>query len=399
MPFWALWRRNWAVWMMPLTGLIVATVNSSQLKYFDSYPYWMAAQKTYALTFLGMLTCLAGAAEGAWQRRSHLLRRPSTRSSLARFGIPVAMTWLPTAALLLVSVAAVGGGAAWQMWTTSLVSLFAWTCLGFALGTILRSALALPLSVVAAFGWFAFTPAIEPPWPRHLSATWAGCCTTGNLPSTLVMVGIVIVAFGLTLTAAGLVRRSSTDRTTGPGWVVGTMLPTVASLVIAGFVTHEIAYTPTQPRIDRVVCWRGDPEICLWPERQVYGDADVASIRTITGIWAAMGVHLPRRLSEDVPSYRDGTSPLVYNHTDTPAERVHGLAQGLATGCETGNDEMTTGGIDYFGVKDWLVYNAGLPGIDAMISDHDALKPLLAKPRVQQVELINKALSAMRRCR
>lgn len=163
MPLWALWRRNWAVWMMPITGLVVATWNNTQLPFFDHYPYWVAAQKTGALIILGMATSIAGAAEGAWQRRGRLNEQPTGRGLLVRFGLPILMAWLPTALLLMIGITAVGGIAAWQLWLTSLISLFAWTCLGMALGALLRPVIALPVSVLAAFGWFAFTPAIEPP--------------------------------------------------------------------------------------------------------------------------------------------------------------------------------------------------------------------------------------------
>lgn len=397
MPLWALWRRNWAVWMMPITGLIVATVNNNQLAHTDGYPYWIAGEKTYALAFLGVLTCLAGAAEGGWQRRSRLVERPAARSFSVRFGIPVAMTWLPTAALFVIGVAVVGGISAWQMWTTSLFSMFAWTCFGFALGVMLRATISLPLSVLSAFGWFLFTPSIEPPWPRHLSATWDGCCTTPDVPNTTVMMGIVVFALGLILTAGCLVWIWSRGLKPRAGWAAGAALPVIVGLMIAGMLTNQIGHSPTQPRTDQVVCWPGTPEICLWPERRPDGDADVASIRTITSHWASMGVHLPGRLSEDRPYYRDGTAPLVFSHRTTQEWRATWLAQGLATGCESDTDETPTAGLDYFTMRDWLAHYSGIPNASDMISDD--LKPLLKKPLGQQLKLINSAFSARARCR
>ena len=392
MPLWALWRRNWAVWMMPVTGLVVATWNNPQLPFFDRYPYWMAAQKTAALIVLGMVTCLAGAAEGAWQRRGRLNEQPVVRGFPSRFGLPAVMTWLPTAVLLLAGVGVVGGIAAWPMWTTSLVSLFAWTCLGMALGVMLPTAVALPASVLAAFGWFAFTPAIEPPWPRHLSATWNGCCTPSAVPNAGVLAAALLVAVGLCLTAAGLVWVWAYNRKPRLGRAAATLVPVAVALAAGGVITHDIGYTPTQPRTDQVVCWPGTPEVCLWPERRPYGDADVQDLRVITDRWSQLGVQVPTRLSEAATQPRDGTAPLVYNHSDTPGERVWGLAHGVATGCAESNLEQSTNGFDYFVARDWLIYNSGLARTG--LGNTDDLEPLLRKPLAEQVRLLNGALAA-----
>lgn len=392
MPLWSLWRRNWAVWMMPITGLVVATWNNIQLPFFDHYPYWMAAQKTGALIILGMVTCLAGAAEGAWQRRGKLNGRPAVRGFLARFGLPVVMTWLPTALLLVIGVAAVGGITAWQLWLTSLASLFAWTCLGMALGALLRPVIALPVSVLAAFGWFAFTPAIEPPWPRHLSGTWDGCCTTSSVPNVSVVAGVLLVAAGLCLTSAGLLWAWVHNRKPLIGWAAAMVIPLVATFAAAGVLTHDIGYTPTQPRSDQVVCWPGDPEICMWPERRPYGESDGRDLRTITDHWSKLGVHIPKRLSEATAEPRDDTAPLIYNHTDTPAQRVRNLALGIVTGCDASNVENSTNGLDYFTAQHWLTLNSGLSDTDR--DNTDDLEPFIKKPMAEQVKLLNGALAA-----
>lgn len=391
MPLWALWRRNWAVWLMPLTGLVVATWNNAQLRYFDHYPYWMASQKTGSLVLLGMITCVAGAAEGGWQRHGRLNERPTVRGDLTRFGLLAVMTWLPTALLLVIGVAAVGGLAGWQLWLTSLVSLFAWTWLGIALGVLLRAVVALPVSLLAAFGWFAFTPAIEPPWPRQLSGTWNGCCTPAEVPDGRVITGVLIFAAGLCLAAAVGVSTWAHNRRPRVPWAAAMAVPVVAALGLAGSIVHDIGYTPTQPRTDPVVCWQGTPEICLWPERRDYADADTRDLRTITGHWSELGIQVPRRLSEAATQPRNGTAPLVYNHSDTPTERVKNLALGLVTGCDDANTGESTDGLDYFTALSWLRLNSGRPDPDV---DVDDLGTFMKEPMAEQVAHLNAALAA-----
>jgi hypothetical protein len=392
MPLWALWRRNWAVWLMPVTGLIVATWNNMQLPYFDHYPYWMASQKTGALILLGMVTCLAGTAEGAWQRRSRLNEQPVARGFLARFGLPIVMTWLPTAALLAIGVAVVGGISAWQLWLTSLASLFAWTCLGMALGLMLPTVVALPVSVLAAFGWFAFTPAIEPPWPRHLSGTWDGCCTSSDVPNAGVMAGVVLVAAGLFLTAAGLVWVWARNRKPRSLWAAVMVVPVVAGLTVAGLITHDVGHSPTQPRTDPVICWPGKPEICMWPERRPYGEADAQAIRVITDHWRRLGVHIPERFSEAVSEPHAGIAPLVYMHSDSMEQRVEHLADSLGSPCDP--DQDSPDGLMDITVESWLANNAGVPAITDTYIDLGTQKSLPNKPMAEQVRLINRALAA-----
>ena len=397
MPIRALLRRNWAIWAMPLTGLTVAIMNNRQLPYFDNYPYWMAAQKTGALVVLGMIAALTGAAEGSWQRRADLLWRPSARPMLARFGLPILLTWLPTASLLMVSVIAVGGLAAWELWLTSLLSLLAWTCLGFAVGVVLRPAVALPVAVLLAFFWFAFTHAMEPPWLRHLSAEWGGCCGPSDVPSTAVLSGVLLVASCLIATSAWLVWVTIT-RNRPWLWWAACLAPIPAGLIAAGALCSQVGYSPEQPRTGPVVCWDGEPRICLWPERRAYAEPDIAELRAVLDHWRDLGVVLPSVLAENARSSPQDDAPqLVYNHSDTPAERTENLALGLANSCHPMDDEPTDL-LGHFVVKDWLVINSGTPQIDDRVSDREGVEPLLRQPEDQQVREINRTLEALWTC-
>ena len=388
MPLRALWAHNWAVWAMPVTLLVVATMNNRQLVFFDQYPLWLAAQKTEALTVLGMVTCLAGAAEGGWLRRSRLVVRPAARSTWARFAVPVVAAWLPTAAVLLAGVVAVGGGGGWQVWSTALLSLLAWTWVGFAGGIVFRGVIALPLSIVIAFGWFDFTPAVEPPWLRQLTGAWGGCCDTGSVPNASVSAEVVLVAIGLILGSSCVVWAWSRPIGRRFGWAA--LAPVVAGLVVAASLIGGVGHSPTQPRSDAVVCRSGAPELCFWPERDPYVDSDLASLRTILDHWAGLGVELPGRLSEDAAAAGGQAAPLVYSHSDTSERRAESLAQGLASGCPVGRDGL----LGYHVVKDWLTIHSGVAGLDGMVSDPDALLPLLTEPEAEQVRQINQALAA-----
>lgn len=130
----------------------------------------------------------------------------------------------------------------------------------------------------------------------------------------------------------------------------------------------------------------------MWLERRPYGDTDTGDLRMVTDHWPKLGVHIPKRFSEAIAEPRDDTAPLIYNHSDAPAERVSNLALGIVASCDGRNVEDSTHGLDYFTAQRWLILNSGLPSTDS--GSTDGLKPFIDKPMSEQVKLFNSALAA-----
>lgn len=399
MPVLALWRRNWAVWAMPVCAVILVTMRSNQTDWFDGYPSWAAAQKAYSVVVLGIIAALCGAAEGGWLRRARLVERPSARGFVPRFVTPVVMTWLPTALLLFVGVVLAGGVAAVGVWASSLVSLLAWTSVGFALGVVMRPVIALPVSVVLAFFWFAFTPSIEPPWIRHLAATWDGCCDISVVPSVAAMVGSFAMSSALIAASLMVVLAwVNGKRYRFPGAVAASAIVAVG-LLVGHSVASQVGYFPTQPREDAVVCSAGEPEICLWSDRAPYAPQAAVRIHEITDRWRSLGVEVPHRLSEDAAAQPvAGVGPLVYSHAASPAERADWLADGLVQSCSSTMLEESSGALGLFQTKDWLLHTSGAEGAQSRVSDPDGLAAVVVLPASRQVQLVNDYLRWARDC-
>lgn len=399
MPVLALWRRNWAVWAMPVSAVILVTMRSNQTDWFDGYPSWAAAQKAYSVVVLGIITALCGAAESGWLRRARLVERPSSRGFFPRFLAPILMTWLPTALLLFVGVVAAGGSAAVGVWVSSLVSLLAWTAVGFAVGIVVRPVIALPVSVILAFFWFGFTPSIEPPWIRHLAATWDGCCDVSVMPSVLALRGSLAMSCALIAASLLVVLAWVNGRRFRSFGAVGACVMVVVGLLTGYATTSQVGYFPTQPREDQVVCSAGQPEICLWPERAPYASQAAGRIHEITDRWKLLGIELPNRLSEGaVASPVAGIGPLIYSHDASPAEGADWLADGLVQSCSQTAIEASSGALGLFQAKDWLLHNSGVPDRQSQVSDPTGLGDLLALPASRQVELVNDYLRWARNC-
>ncbi|MFT3886817.1 MAG: hypothetical protein QM713_01450 [Arachnia sp.] len=392
MPLAALLRRSAALWLLPLTVFVVLRINNEQLVAFPGYAPWAAAQKAYAVVLLGMVAALAGAAEGSWLRRSGLLRRPATRGPLPRLGTPLLLAWAPTAAALVAAVGVVGGLAAWPIWATSVLSLLAWTGVGMALGVALRTAVALPLAVVGAFFWFAFTPSMEPFWLRQLTGAWTGCCDSGHAPSTVAALGVVASSVVL-LAAAGAVLVGRVGALAHAGLASAAIL-VVGGVGIAATMSAAAGQWPVQPRTDEVRCLDGSPRVCLWPEHAPDGGRIATEIRAVTDRWRTIGVVLPATFSEAAVNLpQPGLAPLVYDSSASAGRRLEAFAGGLARKCLP--DDSTA--VDPFVVQDWLVAHAG-PNDPQLIADQAGLDAFRTHSDAEQLNLINAFLALPWKC-
>lgn len=392
MPLLALMKRNWAVWSMPLTAFVLISIKSNQPNWYDGYAPWAAAMKVYSLIVLGMVSALAGAAEGGWLRRIGRVDYPSRRSDLVRFGIHIVISWLPTATLLVLAVVAAGGMSAVSVWAPAEVSLFAWTCVGFALGVSLRLVVALPASLILAFGWFALTPAMEPPVVRHLPATWDGCCSLAEVPSGSVMWGSLLMSTTLVFASGLVMRAASIGRRVRGASIAALVL--VAGLMSSMALVRDVGYFPTQRRHADMLCVGTMPTTCFWPEREPRLTQASNQVHAVTDIWRDRGVALPGTLSEATSATpQPGVGRLIYASNASPVQRVEWLADGVVTICPY--DELTALPLEPITVRDWLVRQTeiSMPPVN-----QPELVTLVSLPMDAQVAQINAYLTQVRRC-
>lgn len=186
--------------------------------------------------------------------------------------------------------------------------LFFHTCLGFALGSIVRPVFGVPMALVASYSWLGFTGTIDWFELRHLSGlVIETCCEYEQqpIPASLLSTTLfsVIGGIGLLLFSCAALRISGRH-----GLVVGAA---GAAFVAGGLalglaVATGLGPSSAEPRDpDALVCSAGEVTVCLFPE-QIEADAartdrSVASlparVSALISRARAAGVDLPTRVS------------------------------------------------------------------------------------------------------
>ncbi|WP_297748308.1 hypothetical protein [uncultured Tessaracoccus sp.] len=391
MPIWAWFRSSLVIWLLPLMAYTVTVFRNDQLLYGDGSPYWAASLKTDALLLLCMLVAVAAAAEGTRLRRANLIIVSSARLPVTRLAWPVAMVAVPTSLLLLIAVCSVGGAPAWQVWGTAVLSLVAWSAVGLAIGIWLPVVMALPAALVAAYLWVAVTPAIEPPWLRHMSGRWDGCCSLDTVPDPTVAWGSVVCSVGLIAVATVLIALRFHGRA---GRLV---LAAVLAVIVVGTgaTAHGIAgdagHLPRVPRLDRPICTGSEPRVCLWPERAPGLQPVADDVAAIIRHWRNLGIAVPATWSEAAQRTSKEVASARINVTAGPASYPETLAQGLVDGCQPPLGTVNEDELQEHDVLQWLIAHSSAPS--PLPPPSPALEATLALPEAEQAALINTRLA------
>ena len=193
------------VWLAPLMVVaFIMVVNDTA-----GEPYWLAqvAGDAGRTMVVNALCALAGALEG------HRLRTVALRSNRVRswwrvlLG-PIVTSAAMTTVLSVVFMARHGFAPhtlGWSILGVTVLSTWAWTVAGIALGLWLHVAVAAPIALATPLVWVTFPPGMSIYWLRHLTGSWIGCCTITQTLNPLVITGTLRVELGLLVAAVVVV--------------------------------------------------------------------------------------------------------------------------------------------------------------------------------------------------
>ena len=329
----------------------------------DHYGLGATAMASGVLPFVGGFVAATAAWEGA------RLRRPVWPMPMVRSRLAVAM-WavLPS---VLVGVAAVLAATAVLLFRSDAtvpdarvlavvaVDLVAWAAAGFALGILLPVPVAIPAGILLPFVWFAFVPAMEPVWLRHITGMFHDCCGLSEDLSGAAVLASVLADLGILLAAAVAVGSRPAPRR-----LAVSALALVVPVVVAAALVAGMTYAPVSPRDASLLDCRtsSGTTLCVWPEHAPEADAILSTVVAVEGRWAAAGIKAPPLVTEAGRSTAPAGSIPVLLNSSAPDDVVFALAEGLVPtqpDCEFGS----TGGIALDWLEAWYAAAGGMsPG-------------------------------------
>ncbi|MEO6043333.1 MAG: hypothetical protein ABIQ47_05375 [Tepidiformaceae bacterium] len=298
-------RTNSAVWAAPLVFfLAMRFVGQQSAAEQGGLPLPVTAVGLWALAFVGP-TCAASAAwEAGRLRRGGVLATPNVRSPatvMVQALVPtVALGILALAAALVLRIYMSGGWVQpdWRMSAVAVVVLISHVSFGFALGTRVSAVAAVPAALLLPFLWMIGTPAVDPPWVRHLSGTWSECCRLHEEldPSTLqapLLLAVGVIAGSVVALSWPLRQRRVLS-------VVLSLLPVAIVVPLAASLVNDLGYKPVQSRSKSdLQCSGASPVvICLWPENSSQSSAVHAVADSLAAYWGPIGVPIPAGFTE-----------------------------------------------------------------------------------------------------
>ncbi|HEY8503351.1 MAG TPA: hypothetical protein VIL46_02135 [Gemmataceae bacterium] len=397
-----------AVWCGPfLLAVVLMLVRSSLSEVTDVYGPALTAKGTLAVLILAP-ACAAGAAwEGGRLRRAGWMGQPHVRSRLTVALVAVApvlaVGLAVQAAAVAVPLAASGAGPDVPLALLAPGVIAAHTLLGFALGTLLPTAVAAPAALLGVYAWMAVPPALEPLWLRHLTGYVDGCCAADEVPAPRALAGALIVAGGVAGTAALLLRARPR-----PAGRLLALLPVALALAAGASLVRGMGPDPVADRSGPLACAPGQPRVCMWPEHRARL-AEVAGVAAEAGrAWRQLGIVLPREFSERRPG-RLPPGVVSFGISQTaPRETVYlelanSLLRASVPACASGDPEYQGWeAMDY--LTAWLASAAGL---DSEALDHRygsnpelvrTVRAVRALPAERQRAWAARNLAAVRAC-
>lgn len=296
------------VWLAPLMVVaFIMVVNDTA-----GEPYWLAqvAGDAGRTMVVNALCALAGALEG------HRLRTVALRSNRVRswwrvlLG-PIVTSAAMTTVLSVVFMARHGFAPhtlGWSILGVTVLSTWAWTVAGIALGLWLHVAVAAPIALATPLVWVTFPPGMSIYWLRHLTGSWIGCCTITQTLNPLVITGTLRVELGLLVAAVVVVSARAAQHGRR------LLLSLGGCVLVIGFIAGavQVRHLDAFPTIDRelsVTCRTvegADVQLCLLPEHEAERSLMASSFKRVFPIWKRAGIGLPSIYSEQaLPGHKD----------------------------------------------------------------------------------------------
>lgn len=271
----------------------------------DGYAVDATAAGTATLAFVGSFCAGCAGWEGSRLRRARLWAAPSVRSQATIFFwclLPVVLVGL-LAVLVAIAVELVRFSAGLpdlRFIAMTALGLVTWSVAGFAAGLLLPFAVAGPLTIVTSFVWFAFVPAIQPVWLRHLTGMFRDCCGLQQDLAPRAVVASSLVDLGIIGAAALLVA--------GPKQIGHRVGGALATLTVAGaagvLLVGGMTYAPVVPRDVAVLECRigGDVTVCLWPEHRARAVEVAGIVAGVRASWERASIDAPLVFTEEDPT-------------------------------------------------------------------------------------------------
>ncbi|MEV6976771.1 hypothetical protein [Kitasatospora sp. NPDC093806] len=263
-----------------------------------AYGLAAAGHASLALPFAGAACAAAGAWEGGRLHRGRVFNRSPVRSPLAITTpvlVPVAvMGGLGMAAAL--AAAALAGGTAAGVPQPGVLAVWAGlllanTLVGSVVGRVLAPVVAVPLALVSSFVLNAYPAAFDTFWLRHLvGGGLSDCCAVDQVLDGRAVAASLAFSGAVCLAAALVIRRRGT-----PLVLAAALALTAGGIVLGGWLARDLGPEPVRVRsADALVCDRGRPQVCLWPELGGARSGLVrAEVRRVADALTAHGVPVP----------------------------------------------------------------------------------------------------------
>jgi hypothetical protein len=326
----------------------------------DHYGLGATAMGTGVLPFVGGFVAATAAWEGA------RLRRPVWPLPMVRSRIAVA-TWavLPsvlvgaaalvaaTTVLLVRSNATVPDA---RVLAVAAVDFVAWAAAGFALGILLPVPVAIPAGILLPFVWFAFVPAVEPVWLRHVTGMFRDCCGLAEDLSGAAVLASLMASAGILVAAAVAVGSRPP-----PQRLAMSTLALIVPMIAAVALVAGMTYAPVSPRNASLLDCRtsSGTTVCVWPEHAPEADVILATIVAVERRWAAAGITAPQLVTEASRSTAPAGSIPVLLNGPAPDAVISALAVGLVP-MEPDCFGGSTGGIAVPWLEAWYAAAGGM---------------------------------------
>jgi hypothetical protein len=321
---------------MPATYLalpvaLLAAIYATGLYPSDHHGLGATTMASAVLPFVGGLVAACAAWEGARVRTlwwTPIVRRrfivAARAISPAIFAGAVAII---TATLVLLVRS---GAAAPDLRVLAIVGLdlITWAVIGYALGTLTPTSIAVPVAVLLPFIWFAFVPAIYPVWLRHMTGMFRDCCRLSEDLSIAAIGASVAANAGLLLFSSICIGARPTLRRSSIAFLALTLSIGAAITLIysAGLGSSPaVARDPSQ-----LICHiEAGVTLCVWPEHADHIDVFLARTIDVRAKWEEMGIESPALVTEAHRSTAPVDAlPILLTSSDAD-EIVLSLAQGL----------------------------------------------------------------------
>jgi hypothetical protein len=300
----------------------------------DGYALDAATKASMTIAFVGAICAACAAWEGSRLRRAGVWQAPSVRSrwSIALWHVlPIVAVGLSAiiAAMLIQAARSQAGPPDARIVLMTLLDLVSYSAAGFALGLVMRFAVAGPLALIATFVWIGFVPAIEPVWLRHLTGMFRDCCGLAqDLAWPPVIASTLLDAAIISAAAAAVAGSRLTWLRVGAGVAVLVVAFNAGSSLVEG-----MTYLPAVARDATLLNCDSDHGVtlCTWPEHRARAAEIGAVAAEVRSVWLDAGMSSPSTFTEADPTVApsDALAFQIDGNTATRDNMISSFAQGM----------------------------------------------------------------------